>query len=210
MEKMFKKVKQVFFNKLRKYRQKREFNRISKRTQGLKNAERSDLERWENSKELLENWNERTCLMAKMIPGNAKIIEFGAGNMVLKNYLPSNCEYQGSDLVKRSPGMKVCDLNEGIDFSLGPYDTAVFSGVLEYVYDIDKIFEQLNGEIQRVVLSYACYDHFPANRERMGWLSDYKKEELERVFHKYNYEIKSYQEWKRQSVFKLEKNGFEE
>jgi hypothetical protein len=207
---MFKKLKQVIFNKLRKYRQKQEFSRISKRTQSLRNAERSDLERWESNKELLENWNERTYLMARMIPENANVIEFGAGNMVLKNYLPSNCNYQGSDLVRRSPEMKVCDLNKGIGFSLGQYDTAVFSGVLEYVYDIDKIFDRLDGEINRVVLSYASYDHFPVNRERMGWLSDYKKEELERVFHKYNYEIKNYQEWRRQSVFKLEKNGFRE
>jgi hypothetical protein len=210
MGKMFKKLKQVIFNKLRKYRQKQEFSRISKRTESLKNAEKSDLERWENNKELLENWNERTCLMARMVPENANVIEFGAGNMVLKNYLPSNCNYQGSDIVQRSPEMKVCDLNVGIGFSLGPYDTAVFSGVLEYVYDVDRIFDRLNGEINRVVLSYACYDHFPVNRERMGWLSDYKKEELERIFHKYNYKIKIYEEWRRQSVFKLEKNGFKE
>ncbi len=37
-----------------------------------------------------------------------------------------------------------------------------------------------------------------------------EKEELERIFYKYNYEIKSYQEWRRQSVFKLEKNVFEQ
>lgn len=208
MGKLLNKVKRVFFNKLREYRQNRGFRRTAKRTQELKRVQRSDLQRWEDTEELLENWNERTRLMAELVPGNAKVIEFGAGKMVLKHYLPSKCEYQGSDLVPRSPEMKVCDLNEGIGFSLDPYDTAVFSGVLEYVYDIDKVFEQLSDEIEMVVLSYACSDSFPENRERMGWLSDYKKEELERIFHKYYYEIKEYLEWRGQSIFKLKKNEF--
>lgn len=210
MGKLLNKIKHVFFNKRREYRRKRDFRRIAKKTKDLKSTQSSDMERWENHKELLEDWNERTRLMAGMIPARAKVIEFGAGNMALKNYLPSNCEYQGSDLVQRSPEMKVCDLNAGIDFSLSSYDTAIFSGVLEYVYDIDKVFEQLNEEINLVVLSYACHDHFSMNRERLGWLSDYKKEELEGIFHKYHYEIKEYQEWRRQSVFKLEKNEFGE
>ena len=205
MGKLLNNIKRVFINKLREYRQKQGFRRTVKRTQELKSAERSDVERWEDTEELLENWNERTRLMAGLVPENAKVIEFGAGNMTLRKYLPENCEYQGSDLVQRSPEMKICDLNEGINFHLGPYDTAVLSGVLEYVYDINKVFEQLNGEINRIVLSYACKDSFSENRERFGWLSDYKKEELVKIFQKYHYEIKESREWRRQSIFKLEK-----
>ena len=204
MGKLLNNIKRVFINKLREYRQKQGFRRTVKRTQELKRAERSDVERWEDTEELLENWNERTRLLAGLVPPNAKVIEFGAGNMTLKKYLPENCEYQGSDLVQRSPEMKICDLNDGNKFSLGPYDTAVFSGVLEYVYDINKVFEQLNGEINRVVLSYACKDSFSENRERFGWLSDYKKEELVKIFHKYHYEIINYRQWRKQSIFKLE------
>ena len=168
------------------------------------------MERWKDSKELLENWNERTYLLAGMIRENARVIEFGAGNMALKDYLSSNCEYQGSDIVQRSPEMKICDLNAGIDFSLEPYDTAVFSGVLEYVYDIDKVFAQLSGEITWVVLSYASRDFITANRESLGWLSDYRKDELEKIFYKYHYEITDYREWRRQSIYNLKKNEFEE
>ena len=208
MRKLLNKIKNVFKNKYSEYIQKRDFRRTAKRAQELRKAERSDVKRWENNEELLENWNERTCLLAELVLPNARVIEFGAGNMALKKYLPKNCEYQGSDLVQRSPEMKVCDLNTGIDFSLKPYDTAVFSGVLEYVYNIDKVFEKLDGEIDRVVLSYACKDSFPVNREKLGWLSDYKKEELEKIFHKYHYKIKESREWKGQSIFKLEKNEF--
>lgn len=203
MENIFKKVKQVLFNKLREYKQKQNFHRISKRTQGLRNTERSDLERWENNKELLKNWNERTRLMAEMVPVSAKVIEFGAGNMALKNYLPSTCEYQGSDLLQRSPEMIVCDLNKGINFSLSTYDTAVFSGVLEYIFDIEKVFEQLKGEIKTIIVSYACSDISSANRLASGWLSDYTKKSLEEIFFHNGYNIEDYLEWRKQSIYKL-------
>ena len=197
-------------NKPKEYRQKRDFRRTAKRTQELKKAERSDVKSvGKDNKELLENWNERTCLTGRDGSADkAKVIEFGAGNMALKNYLPENCEYQGSDLFQRSPEMKVCDLNKGIDFNLDPYDTAVFSGVLEYVYDLDKVFEKLNLEINWIILSYACKDSFSENRERFGWLSDYNKEELIKIFQKYHYEIIESREWKKQSIFKLKKNEF--
>ena len=208
MGKLLDKIKFFLLNKPKEYRHKRDFRRTAKRTHELKKAERSDVERWKDNKELLENWNERTFLIAGMVPDKAKVIEFGAGNMALKNYLPENCEYQGSDLFQRSPEMKLCDLNKGIDFNLDPYDTAVFSGVLEYVYDLDKVFEKLNLEINWIILSYACKDSFSENRERFGWLSDYNKEELIKIFQKYHYEIIESQEWKKQSIFKLKKNEF--
>ncbi len=200
------KIRRVFLSKRQEYEQERNFRRVAKRTRVLKSFQRSDLKRWKNDRELSENWNERIELMAGMVPENARVIEFGAGKMALKKYLPSNCEYQGADIIKRSPEMLVCDLNEGIGFSLAAYDTAVFSGVLEYVYDIDKVFELLNEKIGLIILSYACEDAFSENRERKGWLSDYKKEELEAVFQKYDYKIRDYREWRRQSIYKLEKD----
>lgn len=203
MRKILKKIKNVIGNKIREYREKREYRRIAKRTQELKRGQSSDVERWKKSKELLENWNERSHILANMVPENARVIEFGAGNMALKKYLPKNCKYQGSDLVQRSPEMKVCDLNMGIYFSLTPYNTAVFSGVLEYVYDIDKVFVQLSEKINTVILSYACSDISSANRLKSGWLSDYTKEDLESIFNRNGYEIMEYTEWKKQSIYKL-------
>lgn len=203
MGKLFEKIWNIVSNKLIEYKQQRNFRRIAKRTHELRQDQKSDIERWENDEELLENWNERTRLLAGMVPENARVIEFGAGNMALKKYLPKNCEYQGSDLVKRFPEIIVCDLNTEIDFSLRPYNTAVFSGVLEYVYDIEVVFEQLEKEIKTVILSYACSDISLTNRLRLGWLSDYSKEDLEGVFIRNGYEIVEYMEWKKQSVYKL-------
>ena len=206
MVRIINKVTNFIFNKLEEYQQERKFRLRQRKVAELKRNQKSDLNRWEDDKELLVNWNERTKILATMIPANSDVIEFGAGNQNLKNYLSENCTYQPSDLVSRSEQTLICDLNKPININLKTYDTAVFSGVLEYVYDIDKVFEQLNGEINRVVLSYACKDSFTENRERLGWLSDFKKEELEKIFKKYQYNIKEYQEWRSQSIFKLEKD----
>ena len=206
MRKLLKKIRCVLVDKLRVYKQTQRFKLMSKRTQELRIIKKSDKQRWEDSEELLENWNERTFLIAEMIPDNAKIIEFGAGNMILKTYLSSNCKYQGSDIVQRFPEVRLCDLNEGIDFSLNEFDTAVFSGVLEYVYDIEQVFKQLKNEINTVILSYACSDIVSVNRLTMGWLSDYSKNELENVFFRNGYEITEYLEWNKQSIYKLNHN----
>ena len=101
--------------------------------------------------------------------------------------------------------MVKCDLNAGIEFSLASYDTAVFSGVLEYVYDVDKVFRQLSCSITKIVLSYACTDISNADRLKSGWLSDYSRNDLETIFRKYNYQIVEYEEWRKQSIFCLKK-----
>jgi len=125
--------------------------------------------------------------------------------MCLQTILPSNCEYTPSDIVKRSEQTIVCDLNQPITFDLSKYDTAIFSGVLEYVYDIDTVFKQLEAHIPHVILSYACSDVCNHNRLVHGWLSDYTKAEIIAIFSKYNYSVLNEQEWRQQTIFELRK-----
>lgn len=175
----------------------------NKETRALRNSGQSDVKRWGNSNELDESWDERTYLIASMIKPNSNIIEFGAGNMKLRNKLPENCTYQASDIISRFPGVIECDLNKKISIDLSKYDTAVFSGVLEYVYDVEAVFSQLTEEVENIILSYACRDISNAPRLDRGWLSDYSREELEKIFTAYNYEILHYSEWRNQSIFSL-------
>lgn len=180
--------------------------RILKRnreTRVLRNSRQSDIKRWGNSNELDESWDERTYLIASMIKPNSNVIEFGAGNMKLRNKLPENCNYQASDIISRFPGVIACDLNKKISIDLSKYDTAVFSGVLEYVYDVEAVFSQLSENVENIILSYACKDISNAPRLDRGWLSDYSRIELERIFTKYNYKILEYNEWRNQSIYNL-------
>ncbi|WP_373056902.1 hypothetical protein [Zunongwangia sp. H14] len=175
-----------------------------KKTIALRNLGHSDLKRWENLQELDASWDERTFMMASLIEPNSKVIEFGAGKMSLKSRLPENCTYQASDLIARHPGVIECDLNQNIQIDLSKYNTAVFSGVLEYVYDIEKVILKMSYHIENIVLSYACSDISNAPRLDRGWLSDYPKKELEKMFDKYNYKILEYKEWRNQSIFSLQ------
>lgn len=206
MKYILKKIQNIFFSKLREVKEKRKYKKQAKDTIDLRKAKKTDHKRWKQAEELYIDWDERTAILASMIPRGANIIEFGAGNMALKKQLPPNCTYTPSDLYNRGEGMLECDLNSQIEFSLAPYDTAVFSGVFEYVYDVDKVFQQLSDYIENVVLSYACIDISNADRLKSGWLSDYSREELETIFKKYSYEIVEYKEWRNQSIFSLRKS----
>ncbi len=175
----------------------------NKRTRNLRLSGESDLKRWVNSNELDESWDERTYMIASMIKPNSNVIEFGAGNMKIRNKLPENCNYQASDIISRFPGVIECDLNKKISIDLSKYDTAVFSGVLEYVYDVEAVFSQLSEDVENIILSYACRDISNAPRLDRGWLSDYSRIELERIISKYNYKILEYNEWRNQSIYNL-------
>ncbi len=206
MKNILKRIQNIALNKIRELKEDRKYKKQAKNTLELRKAKLSDYERWKQTEELFVDWNQRTAILASMITQEANIIEFGAGNMALKNHLPPDCSYTPSDIYKRSEGMLECDLNSRIEFELEPYDTAVFSGVFEYVYDMDKVFQQLSDSIDNVVLSYACSDISNANRLKSGWLSDYSKKELEDIFEKYSYQIVEYKEWRNQSIFNLRKS----
>ena len=201
--KIFTKIYYFSRNKINEGLERLHFIERRKKTKALRISGKSDLKRWENSKELDESWDERTYIIASMIEPNSSIIEFGAGNMKLRNKLPENCTYQASDIISRYPGVIACDLNQEILIDLSKYDTAIFSGVLEYVYDVKALISRLTEDVEKIILSYACRDISNAPRLDRGWLSDYSREELEKIFTTYNYEILQYREWRNQSIFSL-------
>ena len=174
------------------------------KTKALIKEKRSDFDRWKSDSELLANWNERTAILASYIQADTHIIEFGAGAMYLKTLLNHVASYTPSDIVKRHETTLVCDLNQPIDFDLTRYDVAVFSGVLEYVYDIDNVVKTMSeANINQLILSYCCSDIVTLTRTKNGWLSDYTRPELEAIFLSNGYNITDYREWHKQSIFNL-------
>lgn len=172
----------------------------------LRKEKKSDFDRWKKNDQLFIDWDARTLILGSFILPNANILEFGAGNMVLKNNLKNMQSYTPSDIIKRHTDTLVCDLNADFEIDFTSFDTVVFSGVLEYVYNVDKIFDKLSTNINQIVISYCCSDVELASRTKNGWLSDLKKSQLENIFTKYNYEIKNHQIWRNQSLYNLIKN----
>lgn len=173
----------------------------------LRSQKKSDIERWEDKTELFTDWNERTAILGSFILPNSDIIEFGAGNMFLKTFLSNYKSYTPSDIIKRSDETIFCDLNTEINIDFSKYQVAVFSGVLEYVYDINRVFEIISKDINQVVISYCCTDLVKLSREKNGWLSDYTKRELEEIFTRHGFKIANYTEWRKQSLFNLIRNN---
>lgn len=169
----------------------------------------SDLERWSNESNLFTDWDERTKIISTLIPENVTVLEFGAGRLVLKQLLHPSCNYQPSDIVDRGFGTIVCDLNNDDLPGFSAYDYIVFSGVLEYIYDLDRLFRHLEPICENMILSYATTD-FTSNRNinirrSYGWVSDYSKIELLLILKKYSFKLERELVWRDQTIFKLVK-----
>jgi hypothetical protein len=130
----------------------------------------SDYRRWSCEDSLKESWRSRTAFIAKLIPPGSRVIEFGAGKRQLQQHLDATCSYVPSDIVHRGPGTLICDLNVMPLPDLGPHDvdTAVFSGVLEYVHDLPHLFAWLGCHVRRCVFSYHCARGSNAALKRWG------------------------------------------
>ncbi len=188
---------------INKFRHSRKVAKMKKLNERIIKNKETDIKRWKHNDQLQENWNERTKIIADYIDRKSRIIEFGAGNMYLKDYLDPE-HYTPTDIVKRFDETTVSDLNESIEIDLSEFDTAVFSGVLEYVHDVERVFKQLqNFKVQQVVLSYCCSDINTKSRSLNGWFSDLSKSEIETIFGENNYQIQDYIEWDEQSIFNL-------
>ncbi len=162
---------------------------------------RSDIKRWRATSALYEDWDSRTEMMSTFISENTKIIEFGAGRLVLKDFIPESCEYTPSDIVDRGQGTIVLDLNKSPLPVFQNYDYAVFSGVLEYVNNVPELISHLSEYIDTFVLSYAVSDNYPTNRGIHGWVNSYSEEEIIAILEQNNYALSDKTIWRKQVIF---------
>lgn len=178
----------------------------------LKALHRSDYSRWGNSASLHPNWDERTKLIASLIPENFSILEFGAGQMALSKHLPPNCTYTPSDIVKRvneEYETIIYDLNNSAPPLLTQeYDIAIFSGVLEYVNDIPKLASHLSEHIPNIIASYASTENNPGTlfRRNSGWVNDYDSNAFTTIFEQAGYRCSTSIRWKNQNIYYFTKD----
>jgi hypothetical protein len=119
---------------------------------------KSDYQRWGDKQGLSPDWDSRTKQIANLISPGASVIEFGAGRLALKNFLPENCSYTPSDLVDRGHNTIICDLNSDTLPQFQLHDVAVFSGVLEYVNDLPKLILHLSNYVNVILAPYSVME----------------------------------------------------
>lgn len=166
----------------------------------------SDYERWAQTQSLSEKWDTRTARIAELVPSGSNVLEFGAGRLVLKEHLPADCVYTPSDIVDRGEGTIVCDLNDAeLPNFAGAYDTAVFSGVLEYVNDVPRLITALAADVPTIVTSYATLERNAkiAKRRKSGWVNDYPAQEFVSIFTSRGYVVDHSEVWHSQEIFRL-------
>ncbi|MBI3802610.1 MAG: class I SAM-dependent methyltransferase [Nitrospirae bacterium] len=167
-----------------------------------KAAGRSDYERWGKKESLLQNWDARTRRIAGLIQPGQSVLEFGAGRMALKAFLPERCAYTPCDLVDRGDGTIVCDLNGTLP-SFRRHDVAVFSGVLEYVNDLPRLIDHLSGCVDGIVASYAILEKNETDRRVHGWVNDYSASEFVIVFEKAGFQCNHTEAWGTQVIYQF-------
>lgn len=165
----------------------------------------SDYNRWTPQDSLSQSWDLRTQQIAGLIDPGTRLIEFGAGRLVLKNFLPQDCIYTPSDLVDRGHGTIVCDLNAEQLPDLPSYDIAVFSGVLEYVNDVPRLLLHLSKHVDGIIASYADVDLNKRNRRKKGWVNDYTSSEFIELFAHAGFQCAQMEQWKTQLIYKFSK-----
>lgn len=169
---------------------------------------KSDVSRWKLQTNLYADWEDRTAVMSQWIPENSSIMEFGCGNMALKKYLPSSCQYFPSDLVSRDSDTFLVDLNQSLPLALPKQHVYFFSGVLEYIYDLERLIQASAKSCQSMILSYAPYTGNEADsileRRAEGWVNDYSREEIISLVNKYGFSLIEQKKWQGQWLFSLE------
>jgi len=183
------------------------------RNGALRLQKRADYRRWTSPDGLQHWWDERTRLIATMIPPGTRVIEFGCGRRVLERHLPQGCRYVPSDIVQRGPDTIVCDLNASRlpDLRHLHLNVAIFSGVLEYVEDVGMVARWLAGiGIQTCI---ASYDAWPADlgvigsiperarRLHNGYMSALTEDNLLRCFSVAHMRCVEVRRWTHQGVY---------
>jgi hypothetical protein len=129
--------------------------------------------------------------------------------MMLRDHLPDGCTYTPSDLVDRGPGTVVCDLNAPELPEFAPHDVAVFSGVLEYVNDIDSLLEQISRSVNFIVASYSDRRQFPGRlaRRSRGWVNDLGPQEFQAIFVRLGFGCDQVETWRGQKIYRFVRTG---
>lgn len=119
-----------------------------------------------------EDWLWRTRIVAGMIPKGSRIIEFGAGERRLKDFLPEGCSYTGYDIEE-------FDLESEEWPILPEYDIAVFCGVLEWLDNPIAAIKKAKASI--IIFTYnVFFRHINGikEREEAGWKNHFSELDL--------------------------------
>jgi hypothetical protein len=156
---------------------------------------KTDRERWQEEANFEAHWSPRSSFAAALCGSSKWVCDVGCGMQSLRNLLPAHATYLPADLKKWTDDTFTCDLNAGefpkkyAEIS----DVLCFLGVIEYIYDLDALFENASRHTDRVVVSYNPTDIAESDRRGYGWVNDLTVGALVRLVHEHGFIVDSLQ-----------------
>lgn len=138
-------------------------------------ARATDVARWSDPSQLEPSWQARSKLASQFIQIGSRVLDVGCGAMALERFLPLGCHYQPCDVVARDDRTIVCNLNDEPlpENVLRECDLVTLLGVLEYLYEPEKLLKQLVMAGKNLLLSYCAMDWSERlDRRALGWVND--------------------------------------
>jgi len=165
----------------------------------------SDVARWSSLQNYDPQWEERSKLIAQLVPRGSCVVDFGAGRRMLERHLELGCRYHPHDIVSRGDDTVIADLNARPlpDLSYLSADLAVLAGVFEYIADPPSFSVWLARQFHCCIVSYNCAtaDSFLSRwqevyrRSRAGWVNTYTEAALLDLFERSGYALAGRTRW---------------
>jgi hypothetical protein len=158
----------------------------------------TDLERWRLTAERTPPWDGRVAAIAARIPAGASIVDVGAGNMSLRQYVAAS-RYVPIDCVPTCPETVLADFNRG-EYPSFPerFDYAVISGVLEHVDDPEALLQSTVKWAQVLIFTYWIGNHTePDHRNHLS------REQLHDICARLGLRPVEVGTWTRQTIFEV-------
>lgn len=168
----------------------------------------ANTERWKDLDKRSKQWISRNRMIAGYVDQGQKVLDIGCGAQDLKLFLPDDVVYVGADIYQRDEECLIIDFNKGIlpDLDEIEFDVAIFSGVLEYLEDVQYALNWAKKIAGKIILSYAVLERNPSISRRTfksGFYNHFSESDFEREMADSGLQITDKQEWRKQNVYEL-------
>lgn len=139
---------------------------------------------WTSEQDFPHKWSDRARIAAELIEKKWSVIEFGAGNGIMGNFLGAKNKYLPTDLIKRKDEFEIVNLNFPLNLNR-VFDVGVSLGVLEYVSNVHFSLEELSRSVPNYITTYCCANYRFARlkvlRKCIGWNNHLTLAEFEKI-----------------------------
>jgi len=140
-----------------------------------------------------ERMKARVKQLSEWIDENVRsVVDYGAGEMYLKNLLPQEVKYFPIDYIRRSDETIICDLNSGIFPDISA-DVTILGGLLEFISTAESLICHVCINTKHKILaSYMTTDNFPdiKGRRMSAYVNDFSEQQLVDMFARNHFVLK--------------------